>query len=144
MLSELYCEEVALCERFGNARPEEGSEHYLAYCVEDLTHRGYVHGSLVGLCSVAVAKLQELWGSADSASPVTADMIAGFLKASGLDCTFKGVGVTRDEFREALLKIGKFVHAETQLLPGVFHFFGGVPEDQVDDLLQFLESSLAL
>ncbi len=31
LLSELFAEEVRLCEQWGNARAEEGSEHSLAY-----------------------------------------------------------------------------------------------------------------
>ena len=37
LLSDLYVEEVTLCEMWGNARPEEGSEHYVAYALEALT-----------------------------------------------------------------------------------------------------------
>ena len=39
LLSELYVEEVTLCEVWGNSRCEEGSEHYVAYALEALTGR---------------------------------------------------------------------------------------------------------
>ncbi len=40
--------EVQLCNQVGHARPEEGSEHYFAYCVEQFTGPGRSHGELVG------------------------------------------------------------------------------------------------
>lgn len=40
--------EVQLCNQIGHSRPEEGSEHYFAYAVENLLGPGQSHGSLVG------------------------------------------------------------------------------------------------
>jgi glycerol-1-phosphate dehydrogenase [NAD(P)+] len=40
--------EVQLCNQVGHARPEEGSEHYFAYCVENVLGHGLPHGDLVG------------------------------------------------------------------------------------------------
>jgi glycerol-1-phosphate dehydrogenase [NAD(P)+] len=40
--------EVQLCNQIGHARPEEGSEHYFAYCAEQFTGAGWPHGDLVG------------------------------------------------------------------------------------------------
>lgn len=40
--------EVQLCNQIGHARPEEGSEHYFAYCVENVLGHGLPHGDLVG------------------------------------------------------------------------------------------------
>jgi len=40
--------EVQLCNQIGHARPEEGSEHYFAYCAEQFTGPGWPHGDLVG------------------------------------------------------------------------------------------------
>jgi len=40
--------EVQLCNQVGHARPEEGSEHYFAYCVENVMGHGLPHGDLVG------------------------------------------------------------------------------------------------
>lgn len=40
--------EVQLCNQVGHARPEEGSEHYFAYCVENEMGHGLPHGDLVG------------------------------------------------------------------------------------------------
>lgn len=40
--------EVQLCNQIGHARPEEGSEHYFAYCAEQFTGPGWPHCDLVG------------------------------------------------------------------------------------------------
>jgi glycerol-1-phosphate dehydrogenase [NAD(P)+] len=50
--------EVQLCNQVGHARPEEGSEHYFAYAVENLTGHGLPHGDLVGPGILLMARLQ--------------------------------------------------------------------------------------
>jgi len=55
---DLYKEEVEFCAAFGNSRPEEGSEHIVAYNLEHFTRRHFLHGDLVGLGIVAMSRLQ--------------------------------------------------------------------------------------
>lgn len=132
-LSEAYVAEVALCDRVGNARPEEGSEHYLAYALEALTGRHFLHGQLVGLCVLLAGRCQ-----GQDVRP-----IAAFLRGIGLDGRFEAVGTTRAELRRALLGMGAYVREEAQLLPGVFHFRGmtGEEADRVlDEVERLLES----
>ena len=50
--------EVQLCNQVGHARPEEGSEHYFAYCAENFTGHGWPHGDLVGPGILLMAQLQ--------------------------------------------------------------------------------------
>lgn len=50
--------EVQLCNQVGHARPEEGSEHYFAYAVENEMGHGLPHGDLVGPGILLFAKLQ--------------------------------------------------------------------------------------
>ena len=50
--------EVQLCNQIGHARPEEGSEHYFAYCVENRLGDGLPHGDLVGPGILITARLQ--------------------------------------------------------------------------------------
>lgn len=47
-LLDCLCLEVQLCNQIGHARPEEGSEHYFAYAVENYVGYGLPHGNLVG------------------------------------------------------------------------------------------------
>lgn len=50
--------EVQLCNQIGHARPEEGSEHYFAYCAENYTGHGWPHGDLVGPGIMIMSRLQ--------------------------------------------------------------------------------------
>lgn len=50
--------EVQLCNLIGHSRPEEGSEHYFAYAVENAMGKGLPHGDLVGPGIVLSAALQ--------------------------------------------------------------------------------------
>ena len=50
--------EVQLCNQIGHSRPEEGSEHYFAYAVENAMGKGLPHGDLVGPGIVLIAALQ--------------------------------------------------------------------------------------
>jgi len=50
--------EVQLCNQVGHARPEEGSEHYFAYSVENLMGHGLPHGDLVGPGILVMSRLQ--------------------------------------------------------------------------------------
>ena len=50
--------EVQLCNQVGHARPEEGSEHYFAYAVENHIGHGLPHGDLVGPGIMIMSQLQ--------------------------------------------------------------------------------------
>lgn len=56
---DLYRREVEFCSRLGTSRPEEGSEHLVAYNLEYLTHRHFVHGDLVALGIFLMTRLQD-------------------------------------------------------------------------------------
>ena len=55
---DLYRREVEFCARLGTSRPEEGAEHIVAYNIENITHRHFIHGDLVGLGIFVIARLQ--------------------------------------------------------------------------------------
>lgn len=54
--------EVQLCNQIGHSRPEEGSEHYFAYSVENHMGKGLPHGDLVGpgILLAALAQGQDI------------------------------------------------------------------------------------
>jgi len=56
---DLYRREVKFCAEIGTSRPEEGAEHLVAYALEHLTRRHFLHGDLVGLGILAMSKLQQ-------------------------------------------------------------------------------------
>lgn len=53
-----YREEGAVGDAVGHSFFEEGSEHYLAYCLEHMTGRHFVHGELVALGVLAMVVAQ--------------------------------------------------------------------------------------
>lgn len=57
-LLECLALEVQLCNLLGHSRPEEGSEHYFAYAVENRLGKGLPHGDLVGPGVVLMARAQ--------------------------------------------------------------------------------------
>lgn len=57
-LLDCLCLEVQLCNQIGHARPEEGSEHYFAYAVENLAGHGLPHGDLLGPGILRMASYQ--------------------------------------------------------------------------------------
>jgi glycerol-1-phosphate dehydrogenase [NAD(P)+] len=127
-LSEGYVAEVRLCEQVGNSRPEEGSEHYLAYCLESLTRRPYVHGQLISACIAIAGTVQ-----GQDLRPFLA-----FVEALDLDCRLKTLRSSAEEMRAALLTVKDYVARETSLLPGVFHFRNALEPDEADEVLAAL------
>ncbi len=126
LLAELYVEEVRLCEMVGNSRPEEGSEHYLAYCIEAQTGGHYLHGQLVALCILVAGAAQ-----GQDIGPVR-----GYLGRLGLDWRPEAVGVTRDQLVGALCAMPSYVREEKQLLPGVFHFMEALSAEDAEAILK--------
>lgn len=73
-LLRLLALEVQLCNLLGHSRPEEGSEHYLAYAVEShpMIGAGHAHGDLVGPAILRAAARQgqdvePLWDALEAA-----------------------------------------------------------------------------
>lgn len=124
-LAELFCEEVRLCNRVGSSRPEEGSEHHLAYCIEATTGKVLLHGRLVAMCTCLAAEYQ----GQDTRR------IRAFLRDLQLDCSPGAVGVTREELRRSLGQVCTFVREEDQLLPGAFHFADQITPQELHGLM---------
>jgi glycerol-1-phosphate dehydrogenase [NAD(P)+] len=96
-----YVEVNELCLRAGHSGPEEGSEHYLGYRLEALTGRSFVHGELIGLGAVLMARLQ-------GNDP---ERVAAFLDTCGVAWHPADQGLDRAVLREALLGLPDFVRA---------------------------------
>jgi glycerol dehydrogenase-like iron-containing ADH family enzyme len=56
---DLYRREVKFCAELGSSRPEEGAEHIVAYNMEHITRRHFLHGDLVGLGIFVISHLQQ-------------------------------------------------------------------------------------
>jgi len=114
LIAELYVGEVALCERMGNSRPEEGSEHYFAYALESVTHKSYIHGELIAFSVLLTALYQD--------QDVAA--VLAFLRRVDVAYLPEQIGVSWDKVEQALLGLPEFLGHEPQLLYGVFHHKG--------------------
>ncbi len=57
-VAQAYAEVNGLTIDAGHSQPEEGSEHFLAYAIEEETGMSFVHGEIVGLGVVVMATLQ--------------------------------------------------------------------------------------
>ena len=101
-LIEAYAAENALCLQVGHSRPEEGSEHFFAYNVEHRTGRDYVHGELVCLGILLMARLQDN-------DPARVERI---LETSGVRFRPHDLGLSEDEVEQALLTLPAYVEGE--------------------------------
>ena len=101
-LIEAYAAENALCLQVGHARPEEGSEHFFAYNVEHRTGRGYVHGELVGLGILLMARLQ-------GNEPARVEDI---LEATGVRFQPRDLDLSQAEVEETLFTLPAYVESE--------------------------------
>jgi glycerol-1-phosphate dehydrogenase [NAD(P)+] len=101
-LVELFRGENDLCEAFGNARPEEGSEHFFAYCAEHTTGKQFVHGEIVALGVVLMSRLQ---GNRP-------DEVREALDALGLLYGPDEIGLDRGELRTTLSTLAAYCRTE--------------------------------
>lgn len=93
-----YCQEIRLCVEFGGSRPEEGSEHLLAYNYEYRTGRHMAHGELVGTGVYALSVIQG--NDPEGIRQVMDRCRLGFRPADN--------GITRDELVETLRTLNAF------------------------------------
>lgn len=101
-----FYEEVQLCEKWGNARPEEGSEHFLAYCLESITREHYIHGNLIGLNVLISLYLQGEYAE------FKLDEIHAFLNHINLNYKPEDQNIKYVDIQKALLNIRKYVNIE--------------------------------
>jgi glycerol-1-phosphate dehydrogenase [NAD(P)+] len=96
-----YAEVNELCLRVGHSGPEEGSEHYLGYHLEALTRRSFIHGELIGLGTVLMARLQ------DNES----ERVVAFLDACLVEWRPEAQGIAPAVLRDALLGLPAYVRS---------------------------------
>ncbi|MHA1804862.1 MAG: iron-containing alcohol dehydrogenase [Promethearchaeota archaeon] len=101
-----FYREVSLCEQWGNARPEEGSEHFLAYCLESITGAHYIHGQLIGLNILISLFLQE------DAAVFSIEEIHQFFKDIKLTISPEKQNISSAQMKEALKTIKEYVQKE--------------------------------
>ncbi|TFG16543.1 MAG: iron-containing alcohol dehydrogenase [Promethearchaeota archaeon] len=100
-------EEMQICTEWGNARPEEGGEHHLAYCIEELSPKRYLHGALVALNILTVLRLQGDYAEFSYTE------LKDFFDFIGHSYKFEQIGITEELYRRALHEIHFYVQKET-------------------------------
>lgn len=126
-------EEVLLCEDWGNSRPEEGGEHFLAYCLEEITHKHYIHGLLIALNIVIVLKLQRENAVFDYRE------IYRFFRSIGLDISLRSQDISEYELRKALINVPSYVKREN-LYNGIFslkNIYDERGEYSIDEIVEW-------
>jgi len=121
---DLYRREVEFCARIGTSRPEEGSEHLVAYNLEHRTKRHFLHGDLVALGVFAMSRLQ-------NNQP---EWAAGLIRRCGLRATLPDASPA--EVRQAVLTLKAFKN-ESDLFYSVVDTVE-ISEAFVDDTLKAL------
>jgi glycerol-1-phosphate dehydrogenase [NAD(P)+] len=91
----------------GHAQMEEGSEHYLAYYLEQLTGTSFVHGEVVTLGSVIMSRLQRY----------DPDRVERIASRCGVRWRPAQLGLSRELLITALAGLADYVR-ETGLPPG--------------------------
>ena len=101
IMDSFVCENT-LCLQVGSSRPEEGSEHFLAYNIEYISGQGYVHGQLICLCAYVMARLQEnraMW-------------VRQLIERTRCPWRLHELGISRATFIQALLTLREYAESE--------------------------------
>jgi glycerol dehydrogenase-like iron-containing ADH family enzyme len=130
-LVECLKEECYICADWGNARPEEGGEHHLAYCIERISPKQYIHGCLVGLNILVVLKLQ------GSYATFNVDEIKSYFDAIGHEYKPKQIGIDKETYKKALHHIKDYVIAEN-LEKGLWFLKNPFQEYTIDDVIEWV------
>ncbi len=101
-IMQSYVKENTLCLQVGGSQPEEGSEHFLAYNLEYITRRGYVHGQLICLCVYAMARVQQN----------RPEWVRSLIERAGCPWRLRELGITREDFARALLTLQEYAEEE--------------------------------
>jgi glycerol-1-phosphate dehydrogenase [NAD(P)+] len=101
-LVELFETENDLCLELGNYRPEEGSEHFFAYNTEHVTGKHFIHGELVSLGMLLMARLQKN----------KPDWLKVLLDTLGVLYQPSDIGLEMAELRHILMSLPDYCRAE--------------------------------
>jgi glycerol-1-phosphate dehydrogenase [NAD(P)+] len=96
---DLLCMETRINNNFGNARVEEGSEHFFTYAIEKITNLSFLHGEMValGILLMSYYQGQDVYN------------MKHLLDYLGIK--FRETGATKQQVVETLLQLKDFVTA---------------------------------
>lgn len=96
---EIFQEYHILAHRLGSDRPQEGSEHFVAYWTEMVTKRTFLHGALLAIGIWFIAGM--MYDDKGRAK--------GILKKLGLRYDLAQAGISEEEFRSVLSGLNAYV-----------------------------------
>jgi glycerol-1-phosphate dehydrogenase [NAD(P)+] len=99
LVVDLCAATAEICQPMGHFRAEEGSEHFLMYCLESFTGRHYFHGPVVALGIDLMSRLQDNQNQ----------WICSVIDACGLPRAPLASSVSRAELVRALQELPQFV-----------------------------------
>jgi glycerol-1-phosphate dehydrogenase [NAD(P)+] len=102
LVVDLCASTVEICQPMGHFRAEEGSEHFLMYCLESFTRRHYFHGPVVALGIDLMSRLQDNENQ----------WICSVIDACGLPRAPRASSVSHPELVRALRQLSGFVTTE--------------------------------
>jgi len=129
-------DEVILCEDWGDSRPEEGGEHFLAYCLEEITHDHYIHGNIIALNVLIMLKLQRDKAIFDY------NEIKSFFDKIGILYSPESQGINKKMLEKALSSVQAYVKKE-KLRTGLWSLervFDGKGEYSIKGILEWIGS----
>jgi glycerol dehydrogenase-like iron-containing ADH family enzyme len=125
-LIELFEVENDLCLEHGNYRPEEGSEHFFAYNAEHVTGKHFIHGELVCLGILLMARLQNN----------RPEWVTSLLNELGVLYRPSDIGLEMNELRQILLTLADYCRNEKLPYTIIYEFepSTGAIETLISDL----------
>ena len=131
MIVESLQGEVFLSKSWGNARPEEGSEHFLAYALEKLTPRSYIHGSLISLNCLVVLRLQGKYAVFEIKE------IKDFLDKVQLKYAPNFQNISKHDYKMALKHVQQYTKEE-KLFHGLWYLRNPFREASIDEIIEWV------
>ncbi|MHA1512294.1 MAG: hypothetical protein ACTSRX_11325, partial [Promethearchaeota archaeon] len=123
--------EVILSKEWGNARPEEGSEHFLAYALEKLVPRSYIHGSLISLNCLVVLRLQGEKAIFDIRE------VKEILDKIQVNYKPKFQKISRSDYKKALEYVQQYTKDE-KLSNGLWYLENPFKDVSIDEILEWI------
>ena len=128
-----FYKEVDLCEEWGNSRPEEGSEHFLAYCLEAITGKHYIHGKLIGMNILISLYLQEEYAE------FSLDLIKQFFNDIKIEITPESQNISYDEIKTTLKMIKNYV-VDEKFQFSIFNSLNlNLNDAKIEEIISFLK-----
>lgn len=123
--------EVILSKEWRNARPEEGSEHFLAYALEKLVPRSYIHGSLISLNCLVVLRLQGENAVFDIRE------VKEFLDKVQVKYSPNFQNISKIDYKKALEYVQEYTKDE-KLFHGLWYLENPFKEVSIDEILRWI------